>query len=86
MSRNSSLVPPIRPGMKVQTRVIFPYLLPKGLPVGTEVTVVRVEGDFCKVRSENGREWTVHSLLIDPGELVWVDGHWVNQHADKPAA
>ncbi len=73
---NFSLVPPIRPGMRVRTRNYFPNLLPKGLAADCEVEVLRADPDGCLVRDLHGREWLVNLFSLDPGHYVWVDGHW----------
>jgi hypothetical protein len=83
---SSSLVPPIRPGTQARTRAIFPYLLPRGLFAGTMVTVVRIEDNACLVRDDSGKEWTVASVSLDPGQRVWLHGHWVDDLSYKPAA
>ena len=63
--------------MRVNTRSIFPYPLPKGLQDGTSVEVIEVGSDQCSVRDSKDREWTLASISLDPGELVWIDGRWV---------
>lgn len=73
----STLVPPIQAGMKVRTRAIFPYPLPRGLAAGSEVIVVRMDENECVVRDHANREWTVGVVSLDPGQLVWMDGQWV---------
>ncbi len=73
----SSMVPPIRPGMKVLTRAIFPHPLPHGLRAGAEVTVLRVADGTCLVCDDAGGEWTVGLVSVDPGELVWAESQWV---------
>ncbi len=75
--RSSSLIPPLHVGMTVRTRAIFPYPLPRGLSAGSEVMVTRMEEDRCTVRDKGGREWPIGSVSLDPGQLVWEDGHWV---------
>ncbi len=73
----SSMVPPIQPGSRVRTRNLFPYLLPRGLREGIEVTVLRANDNSFVVEDDEGRECTVGPLSLDPGEMVWSDGHWV---------
>lgn len=63
--------------MNVHTRAIFPYPLPRGLSAGAEVEILEIEDDHCVVRDTRGKEWTVAVVCLDPGHLVWVDGHWV---------
>jgi hypothetical protein len=71
--------------MKVRTRITFPYLLPRGLGVGAEVSVLRVDGSNCLVLDSRGREWTVATVSVDPGRCVWVQGHWVNDESYQAA-
>jgi hypothetical protein len=40
------------------------------------VQVLRAEHDSCLVRDLDGQEWLLDPVLLDPGHLVWVDGHW----------
>lgn len=72
--------------MQVRTRAIFPYLLPRGLPSGASVTVVNVEDGRCLIRDNAGKEWMVASVSVDPGQCVWMHGHWVNDDGYRPAA
>ena len=80
---NFSLVPPIRPGMWVRTRAFLPHPLPRGLSSGIEVQVLRADHDSCLVRDGHGREWLVDSVVLDPGHMVWVDGHWQPEQEQK---
>ena len=62
--------------MRVRTRAFLPYPLPRGLSSGAEVEVLRAEHDSCLVRDLKGQEWLVDSFVLDPGQMVWVDGQW----------
>ncbi len=72
--------------MQVHTRAIFPYLLPRGLPVGVEVTVMSVEDGLCVIRDGRGKEWSVATVSVDPGQCVWKQGQWVLDAGYRPAA
>jgi hypothetical protein len=62
--------------MWVHIRQFMPQPLPRGLRDGMRVEVIRAEHDKCIVRDVNGRDWLVDSVLLDPGSMVWIDGHW----------
>lgn len=62
--------------MWVRIRPFFPHTLPKGLTAGRQVEVIRADHDLCVVQDESGTEWLVDSVLLDPGHMVWIDGHW----------
>lgn len=79
--QTSSLVPPIRPGVRAHIKSVFPFPLPKGLVEGALVTVERIEDGSCAVRDRQGKTWTVPTFALDPGQLVWREGHWVPETA-----
>jgi hypothetical protein len=48
--------------------------------------VVRIDDGACLVRDDSGKEWTVGPVSLDPGQRVWLRGHWVDDESYKPAA
>jgi hypothetical protein len=80
------LTPPIQPGTQARTRLVYPFPLPKGLPVGAEVVVQTVVDGVCEVSDAAGRLWSVPIVAIDPGSFIWVDGHWVADEEERRTA
>lgn len=75
--QSSSLVPPIRVGIRARAKASFPFRLPRGLAEGTLLTVEQMDDGICTVRDRQGRMWNVAAVCLDPGHLVWHDGQWV---------
>jgi len=75
------MIPPLRPGILVRTKAVFPYPLPRGLSSGMEVTVEEVDSAFCAVRDRAGRRWSVPVVALDTGRMVWESGSWVPEKA-----
>jgi hypothetical protein len=80
------LTPPLQPGTHARTRLIYPFPLPRGLPVGSEVVVKSVEAGVCVVSDGEDRLWSVPVVALDPGSLVWVDGRWVAEEEETRQA
>lgn len=62
--------------------------LPKGLPTGTVVTVVRVSTGFADVVDENGHPWTISFPHIEMPCSLWWKGEWIDRmtHPDGQTA
>lgn len=46
--------------------------------------ITQVDGARCLVRDDNGSEWEVDTMMIDPGQFVWEDGGWVRERSLPP--
>ena len=69
-----------RIGAVVRTVDAYPYTLPKGLPSGVEVTVVRydLKTHNYVVRDALGQEWIIKALQnLDAGSEYMLGGRWL---------
>lgn len=68
---------PLKPRQRIKVHEAAPYLLPKGLSEGQEVTIDRRDvGHGVFVRDESGTEFSIPVQCAERESIYLVDGRW----------